>query len=783
MSTVHDDSCGCGVLAHPPPPVVPAGLAVLAERQWAGFPEYRAALLAGVPGKGALRGWRAQGAGDLGVMLLEAWSYVLDVTGFYDARIAERCFLPTAPDQDSAWRLVALLGHRPRPAMAASVRLVVEADGSDPVTLRPGTSFRSEPFEDEPPQVFELAGEALAWPVRNRWELAPVRADTFDGVLRFGSGRTPSVGAVVVLSAGSAAVAGRVAAVDGETALDGETYQRVTLHDSAEGGPGALMGKALSGVAVDLARLAVAPTALTGDAAHGRPAFVSADGTEETSVVLDAWYPQVRPGDRAAAEVAGTLHAVVVQRVELVTRELPGGTDTTPSPQVPLTEVTFTPPVSIPKDASFTLHVHPLRLAAPTRPAVTTVGLGEVEQGASLQPPVAELGDAPAAGAVVLRGARKRGELLHGTVVSDGDGGAQFVPAADAAAFTAPLAAPVTLFGNVVEAVRGETVVGEVLGSADASRPFNTFTLRKSPLTWVEDPSRPDGRRPELSVSVDGVAWTRVDTFFGQGPDDRVYVVRQDSGGEASVVFGDGARGARPPTGSANVRATYRHGAGGATPPPGAIAQVAVPVPGLASVRSPLPAQGGADAERAEELRHTAPASALTLGRAVSVADFEALARTYPGVRNVAAGWAWDRRRQRAGVKLWVIAQGAHPGDDLVAWLERQAAPGVGITVEPARRDERSALSITVEVAAGHDPDLVRPAVRAALFEPDTGLLSSANVAIGRPLFRSVLVHRLHAVPGVAGVSSVLLAGVELAAAVSPGEGGWFDLEAEAVIA
>jgi hypothetical protein len=56
-------------------------------------------------------------------MLLESWAYVLDVTGFYDARIAERAYLQTAPDAAQAQRAVDLLGYQPRGAVSATVTL------------------------------------------------------------------------------------------------------------------------------------------------------------------------------------------------------------------------------------------------------------------------------------------------------------------------------------------------------------------------------------------------------------------------------------------------------------------------------------------------------------------------------------------------------------------------------------------------------------------------------------------------------------------------------------
>ena len=183
--------CPCDVLVHPPPPDIAPGLTAL-PRQWAGFVEYRRAMLSEIPLHGALAAWRARGTGDLGIMLLEMWAYVLDVVGFYDARIADESYLRTAVLPLSAQRLVALLGYRPKPAVSAAVRLAAFADGADPVLLPAGTAFRSEAFGNEPPQVFETAIATTIWPQRNSWRLAPIRNDVFEGRLLFAGNRARS---------------------------------------------------------------------------------------------------------------------------------------------------------------------------------------------------------------------------------------------------------------------------------------------------------------------------------------------------------------------------------------------------------------------------------------------------------------------------------------------------------------------------------------------------------------------------------------------------------------
>jgi hypothetical protein len=68
---------------------------------------------------------------------------------------------------------------------------------------------------------------------------------------------------------------------------------------------------------------------------------------------------------------------------------------------------------------------------------------------------------------------------------------------------------------------------------------------------------------PEITVAVDGAAWTRVASLKRVGPEDRVYTVSSEDDGTTEVRFGDGSRGLRPPAGS-TLTVTYKTG-GGAT--------------------------------------------------------------------------------------------------------------------------------------------------------------------------------------------------------------------------
>src|SRR4051794_9548035 len=73
---------------------------------------------------------------------------------------------------------------------------------------------------------------------------------------------------------------------------------------------------------------------------------------------------------------------------------------------------------------------------------------------------------------------------------------------------------------NVALATHGETV-GEVLGSGDASRPFQTVPLRQAPLTYVSSDG-PSGAQSTLELRVNGLLWHEAPRFFGRGPTDRV---------------------------------------------------------------------------------------------------------------------------------------------------------------------------------------------------------------------------------------------------------------------
>lgn len=189
----------------------------------------------------------------------------------------------------------------------------------------------------------------------------------------------------------------------------------------------------------------------------------------------------------------------------------------------------------------------------------------------------------------------------------------------------------VVVHGNVALASHGESV-SQVLGAGNASAPFQRFALTQRPLTY-RAAANELGAKSELLVRVGDVAWSERPALFGALPNERAYALSTDAQGRTFVRFGDGVSGARLPSGVNNVRAHYRKGLGAeGNVGGGKLTQLLTRPLGLKSVDNPLTAQGGTDAERITAARRSVPLTARTLGRVVSLLDYEDFARAFSGI-------------------------------------------------------------------------------------------------------------------------------------------------------
>ena len=278
----------------------------------------------------------------------------------------------------------------------------------------------------------------------------------------------------------------------------------------------------------------------------------------------------------------------------------------------------------------------------------------------------------------------------------------------------------VALFGNVVIATHGQTVA-EVLGNGDASQAFQTFTLHQPPLTYLSA-AKPAGAQSTLTVRVNEIEWHEADNLAALGPTDRGYVTQTDDADTTSVIFGNGQHGARTPTGSVNVKATYRYGIG----KPGnvraqQISQLATRPLGVQGVINPLPATGGADRDSADQARRNAPLAGKALDRLVGVEDYADFARTFAGIGKAAAARLSDGRRQLVHVTI----AGADdipidPNSDLYRNLV-QALHQYGDPYQPiqvcVRKVKLLVISSGISLLADYQWESVEPQIRATLLD------------------------------------------------------------------
>jgi len=133
-------------------------------------------------------------------------------------------------------------------------------------------------------------------------------------------------------------------------------------------------------------------------------------------------------------------------------------------------------------------------------------------------------------------------------------------------------------------------------------------------------------RRDRLKrVTEAWVLWEERISLFSSGPADRHYALDRARG---RLIFGDGQNGRVPPVGAPIAARSYMTGGGRAgNVSARAISQLLGAVGGVQSIFNPRAAEGGADAETAQQVAVRGPRSVRHRGRAVLAADYETMAR------------------------------------------------------------------------------------------------------------------------------------------------------------
>jgi hypothetical protein len=829
--------CACDNFLFPPVLNIDAGLTDL-PRQTATFSQFRKAMLYAIRAEGQpLDGWQARSESDLGVMLIEMWAYVCDVISFYDKVIANEEYLSTATQRDSLRKLVALLGYIPRPATASSVQLAALASGRLPVTLPLGTAFRSGAFGSNPAQIFELTTDTQINPLANSWQVLyphwqTVQSTDPNNELNIIPKVAPKEKMLLLLTTPNDSnnqvlqVANSQPLVD----IDGSKYTNL-IFTAALSLPDFSSSPPVPGTSFTSLQLST-PT---------RTAVVTQITTSNT-ILLDAVYNDIRQGEYIFITSSWDarwfkVQSVAIQQPPPVNNTItvnPNGaglqTIAVSSTQGNVTALTLDENVN--HDPSRVSNPYPsdntqqysinnialrsyryyyaryagdvlasdlfselsldnwtnsdqLQLHFGLQNAGTVTGLATGTL-TNTNPDPLSLSPVDANSTVVyptqflFKDNNARAIALTGQITVNDDTLTLGTNTDwDNITPSPSLVLPVTVYGNLITATRGQTVLNEILGSGDGSSANQTFTLKNSPLTYFSGSASGNnlGVTSTLTIYVNNILWQEVPSFYGALPSDQLYIVRQDDSGNSYITFGDGIRGQRLPTGTNNVTANYRYGAGSACPPAGIVNQISKPVKGLSSVTNPQPAWGGGDADSSATLRTSAPLSALILGRAVSILDMQAVALTVPGVDAAQAEWQWQSTAQCALVQIWYAGQ-----DNLASSICQQISnlsdPSIIIMVNEATGVSAN-LIIQVEIDPRYLSTVVLPLVNQAL----VSLLAPANTGIGAPLFRSQIFTTCLSITGVTVVDSITLNGADFSDyALSPGSGAYYDLTTGGII-
>ena len=218
--------------------------------------------------------------------------------------------------------------------------------------------------------------------------------------------------------------------------------------------------------------------------------------------------------------------------------------------------------------------------------------------------------------------------------------------------------------GGTTEAVNAELVENELLGASEGV-PGQGFSLKHRPVV-------PGGAAAILEVSgVDGwQEWTQAQDFVDSKPDDRHFVLDAVAG---EVQLGPGVRepdgalrnyGAVPPKGARLRLRSYLIGGGGhGNVARNTISVLKSSIPYVSKVQNRRAAEGGVDGEDIENAKVRGPIVLRTRDRAVTMEDYEHLAReAAPEVARVRCVTAGDGA-DAGGVRILVVpAAGSSDG-------------------------------------------------------------------------------------------------------------------------
>jgi hypothetical protein len=733
-----------------------------------------------------LRDWTTRASDDYGVALLEMWAYLADILTFYQERIANEAFLRTAVLPESVRRLVALLGYEPAPGVAAATHLAFAVEKGKRLEISERLRVQSVPGQNEEPQKFETIEAMLAWSSLNEMRPRATEPQTLEDDGK-GVTQVDVVGTETGLEVGD-----YVLLVD-EDREDDPGSERWEVRRLNEVEPDPRRNTTRIGWVKGLGKLPFTPPPenprlfVLGQRAYpfgfGAPDFkvlapnlkkqysdwtgkhLPEDINAPNHLFLDAVYDRIGTGSWVVLITTDPLESAVPPRygsyVELYRVE-----ETFETVRVGYTLTSAVTRLTVdvvkqirgamvleqPENIDYfpiqgtivlaqTEELTLARLFAESARSLTLDGYyPELQKGRKLIL-TGEMASGPVEQIV---GIVQIDSVEHRT--AEGSSRVTFVE-------DLPKVKPesVRFYGNAAEATHGETVAEEVLGSGDASKAFQSFSVRRSPVTFVRQPAAPRGTASTLKVRVGGVEWREVPSLHGHGGDERIYTTSVDEEGTMRVQFGDGKTGARLPSGRDNVVAAYRQGLGrDGIVTAGSLKTLLDRPVGLRGVTNPAASEGGVDRESLHEARANAPNTVRTFDRIVSLRDFEDAAREFVGVAKAQATMVRD-----GGEQMVVLTIAGHQGTDvdrlcadLEMGLDKRRDPNRKLDV--VRYDP---VPVQVEATVHIDPDHQNEAVLAAAREALEEAFAFERLELGQDINLSDTYRVLQEVDGLHWVS------------------------------
>jgi predicted phage baseplate assembly protein len=705
--------------------------------------------------------WTEQHLPDVGIALVELLAYAGDLLNYRLDAAGTEAYLGTARLRTSVRRHARLVGYRMHDGCAARAYVCLSVTGA--LTM-PAGDFRfgagTEIFE---PLVRE---DVALYPEHNQIDLWTW--GDFACCLEPGATSATLADSGLTLGPGDLLVFEEILGADTGLPADADrTHRQVVRLTSVTPGHDALYDQALLQVQWDRADALTFPLCIS---ARGGP--------DCTDLVVG-----VARGNVVLVEHGGSNGwcGGVPQQV------------TWPPAPPSATGCPAGPQWGCPADGPASLPPYP---PVPFRP-YATVGLSPVTQHVAFPEPhrVAEA-QAAALGGIPAQ-ARARIGAMTGEAGLTGDDLAYLTtlfgagPLARYPVATDPAAALALLLGRFDLLLAGKLArladlrrrarAGYVLTAADAGRELDwawgpgTGQLIDPARPAFRGPAatalRPDPRDalPAVRAQAGDQVWRPRRDLLGCGPADRYFVGETDDDQVLTLRFGDGRYGLAPPPG-ATLELSLRTGNGTAgnvgAETINTVSFCAIKKQDLISaVRNPLAAVGGTDPEPVATVRQRAPrAFGEDLRRAITAADYAAIAGRLGGVQRAGAQLRWTGSWYEAQVAIDALGTEVAPGwllGDERRLLHRYRRIGhdvsvvTGVTVPVA-------LTVCVQVQPDYIAGYVRAAVLAVL---GTGVLPDGTLAMfhpdsltfGTPIRVSAITAAVAAVAGVSGAAVSVL--------------------------